>query len=75
MKKLKILLVTLLLLTTVGCNTVPKAKVTLPPKPKRQELQAPETLTDYALIINYYEHLVQEWELWGETASSAIKCE
>jgi hypothetical protein len=38
----------------------------LPPKPQRKEIQAPQNLQDYAQIINYYEHLVEEWEAWGE---------
>ena len=37
--------------------------------PQRQELAQPETLADIAAILNYYEHLVEEWEEWGETAA------
>ena len=55
----------LLLGTTTGCQTT-KQKNELPPKPERQEIQAPQTLKDCAEIINYYEHLVEEWEAWSE---------
>ena len=67
MKKLAILLVLLFLQTMTGCrsNKIEKVYV-LPPKPQRKEIQAPQDLQDYAQIINYYEHLVEEWEAWGE---------
>lgn len=57
----------LFLQTTTGCrsNKIEKVYV-LPPKPQRKEIQAPQDLQDYAQIINYYEHLVEEWEQWGE---------
>lgn len=65
---------TLLILITVSCKTLPKdEKATLPPKPQRKEIHAPDTVEGYALIINYYEHLVQEWELWGETATEMVE--
>ena len=50
---------------TTGCRTTKQSKSELPPKPERQEIQAPQTLKDCAEIINYYEHLVEEWEQWG----------
>ena len=53
-----------------GCRTTKQNnKNTLPPKPERQLLVVPEkvTLKECAEIINYYEHLVQEWEEWGDT--------
>ena len=59
----------LLPLITVSCVSKQKAEVPeLPPKPQRIELAEPETLQDIAYILNYYEHLVEEWEEWGETA-------
>ena len=64
-KKLLTFLVILFLGITTGCQTT-KQKNELPPKPERQEIQAPQTLKDCAEIINYYEHLVEEWEAWGE---------
>jgi len=26
-----------------------------------------ETTKDFAKVINYYEHLVQKWESWGDS--------
>ena len=42
-------------------------------KPQRQELSMPESVKDYAQILNYYEHLVQEWEQWGDTVSALVE--
>ena len=53
---------------TTGCQTT-KQKNDLPPKPERQEIEAPQTLKDCAEIINYYEHLVEEWEAWSEVVT------
>lgn len=57
-----------------GCKSTKTNDFKLPPKPERQELEIPEkiTLKDCAYIINYYEHLVQEWEEWGEAVSFII---
>ena len=76
MKKLAILLVLLLLQTMTGCKTTEKiiqTKYVLPPRPQRKELQAPQTIQDYAQIINYYEHLVEEWEAWSSVVEEMIK--
>lgn len=65
------LLAVLFILTTTACVSKPKAeKPKLPPKPQREELAEPESLSDIADILNYYEHLVQEWEAWGEAAEA-----
>lgn len=58
-----------------GCRTTKQeaSKIELPPKPQRQELASPETLKDYAQMLNYYEHLVQEWEQWGDTVSALVE--
>lgn len=65
---------TLLLATISGCRTVPKSEtVTLPPFPERQEIAEPKTVKDMSNILNYYEHLVEEWELWGETVSNLVE--
>lgn len=74
MKKLQILFLSLLILTISACKTCPKTetKITLPPKPERSEIKKPETLKDYAMIIVYYEYLVQDWELWGKTVEELI---
>lgn len=33
----------------------------------------PESVKDYAQILNYYEHLVQEWEQWGDAVSKMVE--
>ena len=74
MKKLAILLVLLFLQTMTGCRSTKIEKVyVLPPKPQRKEIQAPKDLQDYAQIINYYEHLVEEWEAWSSVVEEMIK--
>ena len=58
-------------LITISCVSKPKAeKPALPPKPQREELAEPQSMQDIAYILNYYEHLVEEWEQWGETAEA-----
>ena len=76
MKKLATLLVLLFLPIMTGCKTTEKiiqTKYVLPPKPQRKEIQAPQDLQDYAQIINYYEHLVQEWEAWSTVVEEMVK--
>ena len=41
--------------------------------PERQELAPIETTADLVAALNYYEHLVEEWEAWGELAQSYIE--
>ena len=66
----------LLPLTILGCRTTKVEKeITLPPKPQRQELKAPQDLKDVAELLNYYEHLVEEWEVWGDSVSKLIEME
>jgi hypothetical protein len=73
MKKLFLSLTILFLLTTQSCRTTKTDySKQFPPQPQRQELKTPETLKDYVDIINYYDHLVSEWEAWGETVSAMI---
>lgn len=63
----------LLPLITTGCRTTKTEKgIVLPPKPQRQELKSPENLSNLADTINYYEHLVQEWELWADTIEAIL---
>ena len=64
----------LFLQTMTGCrsNKIEKVYV-LPPKPQRKEIQAPQTIQDYAQIINYYEHLVEEWEAWSAVVEEMVK--
>ena len=75
MKKLLILSILLLTIITVSCKSTPKEEIVLPPKPQRQELETPTELKDYALIIVYYDCLVEEWEVWGETVTNIIEAE
>ena len=60
-------------LTITGCATKPKAEIILPPKPERVEMPEPTNLKDLADLLNYYEHLVQDWEAWGDTATRMIE--
>lgn len=58
----------LLPLIITGCRTTKIEKeIVLPPKPQRQELKEPDSLSDIVQALNYYEHLVQQWENWGAT--------
>ena len=64
---------TLSLLTIQGCRTTKVEKeIILPPKPQRQENKSPETWQDVADLLNYYEHLVQEWENYGNKVETII---
>ena len=64
----------LLPLTMQGCRTDRIEKeIELPPKPERVEQKEPESLSDLADLLNYYEHLVQDWENWGDRAEKLIK--
>ena len=57
-----------------GCRSLPKSEpLTLPPTPQRQEITEPKNMKDFANIINYYEHLVEEWELWGQTVNTLVE--
>lgn len=75
MKKLLILSILLSPIITASCKSTPKKEIVLPPKPQRQELEMPTELADYALIIVYYDCLVDEWEAWGKTVSDMIGAE
>ena len=64
----------LLPLIILGCKTTKVEKeIELPPKPQRQELKESESLSDLADLLNYYEHLVQDWENCGDRAEKLIK--
>ena len=47
--------------------------IELPPEPERKEIEVPRNYKEAALVINYYEHLVQEWEAWAETVEKLTK--
>lgn len=64
-----------LLLIIPGCRTLPNNKIELPPTPERTDQPTPETLKDYALVINYYEHLVERWEIWSESVKELLQSE
>lgn len=55
-----------------GCVSKPRTEIVLPPKPEREPLPEVRTIEDLGHTINYYEHLVQKWELWGETVENII---
>ena len=64
----------LLPLLIQGCKTTKVEKeIEVPPKPQRQELKSPESLSDLADLLNYNEHLVEQWENWGDRAEKLIK--
>lgn len=65
---------TLLSLITTACVTnKAQREIVLPPRPERQELPEIRTIKDCATALNYYEHLVQEWELWGNTVIDIVE--
>lgn len=43
--------------------------------PQRQVLGEVKTMTDLAVVLNYLEHLVEEWEEWGAMAEAVIEWE
>lgn len=54
-----------------GCVT--NRRIELPPEPERKEIETPRNYKEAAQVINYYEHLVQEWEEWGDTVSLMVE--
>jgi len=64
----------LLMLTILSCKSTKQTEkeIVLPPKPVRRELKPVENTKDLALTLVYYEALVQEWELWGETVEDIV---
>jgi hypothetical protein len=74
MKKLWLLLPVLFTLTTTACVSKPVQKeIILPPKPERQEQKEPTNLKEIAALLNYYEHLVQQWETWGDITERMVQ--
>lgn len=59
------------MLTITGCRTT-RIEIELPPKPAREEKEAPKDLKGIAELLNYYEHLVQQWEEWGSTVDAIL---
>lgn len=63
----------LLPLIITGCRTTKVEKeIVLPPKPQREEMEAPKDLKKVAELLNYYEHLVEEWEAWGNSVDAIL---
>ena len=58
-----------------ACVSKPEVQreIILPPMPERTEQKEPENLQDIANLLNYYEHLVQKWELWGTIVSKMVE--
>ena len=67
------MLILLLLLTTTGCVSKPKAEIVLPPEPEREELAEVHSTAEMAERINYYEHLIQLWENWASDVKGIIR--
>lgn len=59
-------------MTSCVTNDVQR-EIELPPRPERKELPEIRNLKDCAVALNYYEHLVQEWELWGNTVMDIVE--
>ena len=77
MKRLLIYLTILLMAIMTSCKSAPhkEQEIILPPMPQRQKIKMPAELKDYVLIIAYYDNLVEQWELWGETVENLIEVE
>lgn len=59
------------MLTITGCRTT-KIEIELPPKPAREEIEAPKDLKGIAEVLNYYEHKLQEWEAWADSVEAIL---
>lgn len=58
---------------TTSCITTEQNEVVLPPRPEREEIPQIRTIEDCAYVINYYEHLVQKWESWGNSVIDIVE--
>lgn len=71
MRKWLIFLIIFATLITAGCRTTREIVAVLPPRPRRQEIGATDFDEKSALyMLTYYEHLVREWEAWGESVAN-----
>jgi len=77
MRKLWIVFLILFLLIIPGCKTIEYVypDYELPAEPIREIIEDPETIEDLALIINYYDSLVSEWEQWSISVKELIEVE
>jgi hypothetical protein len=60
------------MLIITGCVSKPRAEIILPPEPQREELPEIKTMSDIAHVLNYYEHLVEKWELWANSVKIIV---
>lgn len=44
----------------------------LPPKPQRKEITIPKDEIEYIELLQYYELLVEKWEMWGEAVEKIV---
>lgn len=66
-------MLTILSILITSCVTIKNNdEIILPPKPERTEIPEITNLYDMVNVINYYEHLVEEWELWAESVEQII---
>jgi ABC-type protease/lipase transport system fused ATPase/permease subunit len=50
-----------------SCRTTTEIQTVLPPLPQRKPIECTEwNETEILETLNYYEHLVQEWEAWAD---------
>lgn len=71
MRKWLIFLIIFATLITAGCRTTREIAAVLPPRPQRQEIEPTDFGEKSALyMLTYYEHLVREWESWGESVAN-----
>lgn len=66
------MLIVLFPVITAGCLSNTKGALVLPPEPQREERPEVQSVSDMTELINYYEHLVQSWEAWGEDVKAMI---
>ena len=74
LKKLWILLTVLSVTIITGCVSGKPAVKVYPPRPERKVINlVPESEQDYAIILSYYEYLVEEWEIWADAVEGVSK--
>lgn len=56
----------------ISCKTTQTNNITLPPTPKRQEMNEPENSVQYVDALIYYEGLVEKWEAWGDSVLQLV---
>ena len=59
-----------------SCVTKPKSdyEIVLPPKPIHPEMnENPKSVKDLGELVDAYDALVKEWELWGDKVTKIIE--